>query len=64
MRAATLELPHGIRINAVSPGWVRETLIKLGMDPSGGLPADEVARADVESVEGRQNGEARNERLR
>jgi NAD(P)-dependent dehydrogenase (short-subunit alcohol dehydrogenase family) len=57
VRAAKLELPRGIRINAVSPGWVRETLIALGMDPSGGMPADRVARAYVESVEGRRNGE-------
>ncbi len=57
MRAAKLELPRGIRINAVSPGWVRETLIALGMDPSGGIPADQVARAYVESVESRRNGE-------
>jgi NAD(P)-dependent dehydrogenase (short-subunit alcohol dehydrogenase family) len=57
VRAAKLELPRGIRINAVSPGWVRETLIALGMDPSGGMPADQVARAYVESVESRRNGE-------
>lgn len=57
VRAAKLELPRSIRINAVSPGWVRETLIALGMDPSGGMPADRVARAYVESVEGRRNGE-------
>jgi NAD(P)-dependent dehydrogenase (short-subunit alcohol dehydrogenase family) len=57
VRAAKLELPRGVRINAVSPGWVRETLIALGMDPSGGTPADQVARAYVESVESRRNGD-------
>jgi NAD(P)-dependent dehydrogenase (short-subunit alcohol dehydrogenase family) len=57
VKAAKLELPRGIRINAVSPGWVRETLIALGMDPSGGMPADQVARAYVESVESRRSGE-------
>ncbi len=57
VRAAKLELPRGIRINAVSPPWVRETLIALGMDPSGGMPAEQVARAYVESVEDRRNGE-------
>jgi NAD(P)-dependent dehydrogenase (short-subunit alcohol dehydrogenase family) len=57
VRAAKLELPRGIRINAVSPPWVKETLLALGMDPSGGLPADQVARAYAESVEGRLNGE-------
>ncbi|HJT19239.1 MAG TPA: short chain dehydrogenase [Nitrospira sp.] len=57
VRAAKLELPRGIRVNAVSPGWVRETLVALKMDPSGGMPADQVARAYVESVESRRNGE-------
>jgi NAD(P)-dependent dehydrogenase (short-subunit alcohol dehydrogenase family) len=57
VRAAKLELPRGIRINAVSPPWVRETLLSLGMDPSSGMPADEVARAYLESVKSRRNGE-------
>jgi NAD(P)-dependent dehydrogenase (short-subunit alcohol dehydrogenase family) len=43
--AAAVEMPRGIRLNAISPGWVRETLADLGMDPSGGTPAAEVARA-------------------
>jgi len=55
-RAAALELPRGLRINVVSPPWVRETLQKLGRDPAGGLPAADVARAYVAAVEGRQNG--------
>jgi NAD(P)-dependent dehydrogenase (short-subunit alcohol dehydrogenase family) len=57
VRAAKLELPRGIRINAVSPGWVRETLIALGMDPGGAMLADQMAFAYVESVESRRNGE-------
>lgn len=55
--AAALEMPRGIRINAVSPPWVAETLEAMGMDPSGGLPADRVARAYVEAVEGSRQGE-------
>jgi NAD(P)-dependent dehydrogenase (short-subunit alcohol dehydrogenase family) len=43
VRAAALELPRGIRINAVSPGWVRETRQALGMDPTPGTPAHHVA---------------------
>ncbi|WP_343714064.1 short chain dehydrogenase [Inquilinus sp.] len=50
VRAAALELPRGLRVNAVSPGWVRETLQAMGRD--GGTPAAEVARAYVEAVEG------------
>lgn len=56
MRAAALEAPRGIRVNAVSPPWVQETLKKLGMDPSIGLPAAEVARAYVRSLEGKETG--------
>lgn len=55
-RAAALEAPHGIRVNCVSPPWVSETLTSMGMNPSGGLPAADVAKAYVESVEGSANG--------
>jgi NAD(P)-dependent dehydrogenase (short-subunit alcohol dehydrogenase family) len=55
-RAAALEAPRGIRVNVVSPPWVTETLIALGMDPSGGMPAAEVAKAYVRSVTGRETG--------
>jgi len=41
----------------VCPPWISETLTAMGRDPSGGLPAAKVARAYVESVEGRANGE-------
>jgi len=55
-RAAALEAPRRIRVNIVSPPWVTETLVKFGMDPSIGLPAETVARAYVESVTGSQTG--------
>jgi NAD(P)-dependent dehydrogenase (short-subunit alcohol dehydrogenase family) len=56
-RAATLDAPRGIRINVVSPPWVAETLTAMGRDPSSGLPAADVARSYVESVEGTARGE-------
>lgn len=56
-RAAALEMSRGVRINVVSPPWVSETLQAMGRDPSGGLPAEAVARAYVESVEGSRSGE-------
>jgi NAD(P)-dependent dehydrogenase (short-subunit alcohol dehydrogenase family) len=56
VRAAAVDMPREIRLNAVSPGWVRESLADLGMDPSGGTPAAEVARAYVEAVEGPAQG--------
>jgi len=55
-RAAAGEAPRGIRVNIVSPPWVKETLRALGMDPAGGLPAATVAKAYVRAVEGDQNG--------
>lgn len=57
VRAAALEMPRGVRVNAVSPPWVKETLVAMGWDASAGMPAAKVAAAYVESVEGRRNGE-------
>ncbi|MGO4123652.1 short chain dehydrogenase [Inquilinus sp. YAF38] len=55
VRAAALELPRGLRVNAVSPGWVRETLQAMGRD--GGTPVADVARAYVAAVEGSVQGQ-------
>jgi NAD(P)-dependent dehydrogenase (short-subunit alcohol dehydrogenase family) len=57
VRAAAVEMPRGLRLNAVSPGWVTESLTALGMDPSDGTAARDVARAYVEAVEGAVNGQ-------
>jgi NAD(P)-dependent dehydrogenase (short-subunit alcohol dehydrogenase family) len=56
VRAAALEVPRNIRVNAVSPPWVTETLQALKMDTSQGLPAAVVAQAYVRSVTGTDNG--------
>jgi len=56
-RAAALEAPRGIRINVVSPPWVRETLEAMGRDGAGGLPAATVAKAYAASVEGDDSGQ-------
>jgi NAD(P)-dependent dehydrogenase (short-subunit alcohol dehydrogenase family) len=56
VRAAALEAPRNIRVNAVSPPWVTETLQALKMDVSQGLPAAVVARAYVRSVTGDDTG--------
>jgi NAD(P)-dependent dehydrogenase (short-subunit alcohol dehydrogenase family) len=55
VRTAALELPRGLRVNAVSPGWVRETLRAMGRD--GGTPAADVAHAYVEAAEGTITGQ-------
>lgn len=56
VRAAALEMPRGIRINVVAPGWVTETLVALQMDPNMGVPAAVVATTYVEAVEGTMSG--------
>jgi len=56
IRAAALEAPRKIRVNAVSPPWVTETLQALKMDTAQGLPAAVVARAYVRSVTGTDTG--------
>jgi len=56
-RVAALEATRAVRVNVVSPGWVKETMVKFGMDPTPGKAAVDVARAYVEAVEGSMNGE-------
>ncbi|MGW5381987.1 short chain dehydrogenase [Nocardia sp. NPDC003963] len=56
VQAAAIEMPRGIRLNTVSPGWVRETLIGLGMDPAGGTPVADIAQLYVDAVEGTVHG--------
>jgi NAD(P)-dependent dehydrogenase (short-subunit alcohol dehydrogenase family) len=55
-RVAALEAARGVRVNVVCPGWVKETMVKFGMDPTPGKAAAEVARAYVEVVEGSMTG--------
>lgn len=56
VRAAALEMPRRLRINAVSPPWVKETMVKFGMDPTPGLASAAVAKAYVAAVEGSHQG--------
>lgn len=62
VRAAALEMPRGLRINVVSPPWVKETLTALGMDSSGGMPAEKVAQAYRASISGTRSGTVINAR--
>ena len=62
VRAAALEMPRGLRINVVSPPWVKETLVALGMDSSGGMPAEKVAQAYRASISGTRSGTVINAR--
>ncbi|MFF8785166.1 short chain dehydrogenase [Streptomyces sp. NPDC015125] len=57
VRNAADELPRSLRINLISPGWIKETLENLGMDGADGTPVSEVARAYAEAVEGAAQGQ-------
>lgn len=46
-----------IRVNAVSPGWITETLIAMGMDTDPGLPAKEVAKVYVDMINNSTTGD-------
>ena len=50
VRAAAVEPAISVRVNAVSPGWVAETLQALGRDPAPGIPAAEVAPVFVRQL--------------
>ena len=54
-RGAALDLPREIRINTISPPFIKETAERMNIE--GGLPAAENAKAYVDVVEGKQNGE-------
>jgi NAD(P)-dependent dehydrogenase (short-subunit alcohol dehydrogenase family) len=56
-KATALELTRGLRVNTVSPLFVKETMEIMGMDPSTGLSAADTAKAYEAAVEGKQNGE-------
>ncbi|MFD8330458.1 Rossmann-fold NAD(P)-binding domain-containing protein [Streptomyces lydicus] len=49
--AAAPEMPRGLRLSVVSPGWLAETLAAMGLDPADGTPADEVARRYVARID-------------
>ena len=57
VRAAALELRAGLRINAVSPPWVTETVQAMGLSIADSLPASTVAKAYRDSVQGTMTGQ-------
>lgn len=59
VKAAAIEMPHGIRINAICPTILQESMERFGayfrgFDP---VPASKVALAYSKSVEGHQTGQ-------
>lgn len=57
VRAAALEMERGIRINIVSPIFVKETMEVLKMDSSQGMSAAKVALSYKASVESQLSGQ-------
>jgi NAD(P)-dependent dehydrogenase (short-subunit alcohol dehydrogenase family) len=56
VRSTAAELTRGLRINAVGPGWISETLEAMGEDGRRGTPVAVVAEAYRRLVEGDANG--------
>ncbi|MFI2028246.1 short chain dehydrogenase [Streptomyces buecherae] len=57
VRNTAAELPRGLRINLIGPGWIRETLEGLGRDGADGTPVARVAEAYVTAVESPVQGQ-------
>ena len=57
VRAAALDVENGIRINAVSPIFVTETALRMGMAESGTMSAAQTAKAYQACVEGSMTGQ-------
>ncbi|MCL9781252.1 short chain dehydrogenase [Vibrio sp. S4M6] len=56
-KAVSLEIGRGLRVNTVSPVFVKETMEMMGMDSSTGLSAEDTAKAYVAAVQGEHSGE-------
>jgi len=57
VKAAALELGDAMRINAVSPIFVKETMEMMGMDSASGMSAADTAKAYQAALEGSMTGE-------
>jgi len=57
VKAAGLELDRGVRVNVVAPAFVKETMEKMGMDPTPGVSAADTAMAYRTAVDGAATGQ-------
>lgn len=57
VRAASLEAPRGIRVNAVSPGWIRQLSAGEQSSSPAGLLPEQVALAYGALLDGDQSGQ-------
>lgn len=56
VKSAAVEVDR-IRFNAVSPGWVAETMVAMGMDPEPGMPAADVAQFYIDLMNDSHSGD-------
>ena len=52
------DLADRYRINVVSPGWVAESRVAMGLEPMPGIWAEDLAAYYLRAVEGDATGEA------
>lgn len=57
---AAMELQNDQRINVVSPDFVKETMLMMGMDSEAGIAAQDVAKFYLRSIQGEQSGQVFN----
>lgn len=57
IRALSIELDGSVRIGAISPGWVTETLVALDMPSNMGMPAKDIAKKYLEFIQNGCHGE-------
>ena len=57
VKAASLELGNKLRINAISPVFVKETMEMMGMDSSDGMSAADTSKTYLAALEGSMSGE-------
>ncbi|WP_444939183.1 short chain dehydrogenase [Microbulbifer sp. JMSA002] len=58
VKATALELGHKLRLNAVSPHFVKETMDMMGMDSSSGISASDTAKAYRHAVLTNETGQS------
>ncbi|BDD06906.1 short chain dehydrogenase [Aureibacter tunicatorum] len=57
VKGAALELEQGMKINAVSPSFAKETMELMGLDSSTGVPAIEFAKIYKKIIDERKTGQ-------
>jgi NAD(P)-dependent dehydrogenase (short-subunit alcohol dehydrogenase family) len=57
VKAAAMELGTKVRVNVVSPIFVKETMEMMGMDSAQGLSAADTAKAYVAAIQTNQSGQ-------